>query len=80
MWITKAQYEKDYQIRCTFEDGRVVLADFLPFLKNTKLQQLKRYLDMELFRKFRILDGSLSWEGNLLDIYCDDIYHGEFCA
>ena len=78
MWMTQAKYESEYKILCTFEDGKQVLADFRSFLNNTSLRQLKQYLNMDLFRKFRVQDGSLCWEGNVFDVYGEDIYNGDF--
>jgi len=78
MIIVKAEYIEDYKIRVVFKDGTIKIADFKPFLSKTHLWQVKKFLDKELFKKFKVEYGVLRWGDNQFDIGPASIYNGDF--
>jgi hypothetical protein len=59
--IKDARYIGDFAIRLTFSDSHSKLVDFKPFLEQAKHPSLKKYLDEDKFKSFRIKDGNLDW-------------------
>lgn len=78
MKILSAKHIKDYTIECVFEDKKIVNANFEGFLRTTKLNQLKKFLEPKNFKNFSIQYGSLCWGNNEFDINPESIYAGEF--
>jgi hypothetical protein len=78
--IEKAKYISEYKIEVTFKDGLVKLIDLKPFLSQSKHHLVKKFLDIELFKKFRIEHGALAWGDNEFDISPISIYRGDFDA
>lgn len=77
--ITQASYINDYKIELTFNDGKIQVVDFGPFLKNSKHPEIKKYLELEKFKGFQIVDGDLDWDDFELtfpiwDLYTDNIF------
>ena len=55
------------------------VVDFGPFLKNSKHPEIKKYLELEKFKGFQIVDGDLDWDDFELtfpiwDLYTDNIF------
>jgi hypothetical protein len=59
--INKAEYLGDYRIKLQFSDGREKEVDFGNFLQNAKNPMARKYLDMKLFRNFKIEFGDIVW-------------------
>lgn len=74
--IKKATYKGDYKILVLFSDGTEKLADFSRFIQESKLSCVRKYMDKNLFRKFRYDDWGLSWGDNEFDINPMNIYNG----
>lgn len=78
--ITKALYEGGHRIRFTFADGSVRLADFGPFISASDNPLIRKFIDTDLFSRFRIEHWGLTvaWGDNEFDLSAEDIYNGDF--
>ncbi len=52
--IIKAEWLNDYVIHFTFDDDKETQIDFYPFLKDSKNEMAKKYLDKNLFQDFSL--------------------------
>ena len=77
-FIAKAEYVNDYKLLIVFEDGQKRVADFYTFMSKCKLPCVKKFLDIDLFKQFRIEDGTVCWGDNEMDFNPLDIYCGFF--
>ena len=59
--IINANYIKDYKITFEFSDGIKQVVDFEEFLASAKNPMSKKYLDKNLFKKFKIEFGDIVW-------------------
>ena len=69
--IKEASYIEKYKIKITFNDLKTQVIDFETFLSKSKNKQINKYLDIELFKSFQVVDGDLDW--NDFDL-CFPIY------
>ena len=76
--IKQAEYIEDYKIKVVFKDGTIKIADFKTFLSQSKHPLINKYLDIDLFKNFRIEHGALAWGDNEFDINPMSIYQGKF--
>jgi len=72
--ILNADYIEGHQIRISFSDGKKVIVDFYPFLSASKHPEMRKYLDIDKFRKFKIQDGNLNWNEYDLIFPLEDLY------
>lgn len=72
--ILEAEYLGGYRIRLQFDDGSHQEVDFQPFLKAALHPQIKEFLNLERFRKFRIEYGELVWGDYELCFPITDLY------
>lgn len=75
--ISKADYIEEYKIKFIFSDGVERLIDFSGFLKNAKNPMTKKYLDMELFRKYSISYGDIIWNDYEMCFPIWDLHEGK---
>ena len=75
--ITHAQYLKGYEIKLTFSDGVEVVVDFEQFLSSSQHQEIRKYLDLEEFKKFQVRDGDLDWNDFDLCFPLADLHEGK---
>ena len=59
--IIKAKLISDFKIKVTFSDGEKRTIDFEPFLLKSQHPSIKKYLNREEFKKFKIIHGNLNW-------------------
>lgn len=78
--IKKAEYIKDYQIKVYFEDGKMRTIDLFNFLSTSNHPLISRFLNIELFKQFRIEMGTLCWGDNEFDLNPMNIYTGKYDA
>jgi hypothetical protein len=76
--IQKAEYIHDYQIRVWFTDGREREINLSGFLSQSNNPFIRKYLDVALFRQFRIEYGTLCWGDNDMDISPQKILSGVY--
>lgn len=75
--IVKANYFSDYKIELEFSDGKSQIVDFAPFLKSSRHSEIRKYLDLETFKKFQIVDGDLDWNDFDLTFPIWDLYQNK---
>lgn len=59
--VVDAKYVDDYRLLITFNDGISRIVDFGDFLRACPHPDMKKYLDLEQFKKFHIDYGDLVW-------------------
>lgn len=74
--ITSAKYIGDYAIRIFFNDGIEKLVDFKPFLCKSLHPSVSRYLNEDLFKQFKLIDGNLNWNDYELIFPVSDLHEG----
>lgn len=78
--IKKAEYIKDYQIKIYFEDGKIRIIDLFNLLSTSNHPLINKFLDMKLFKQFRVEMGTLCWGDNEFDLNPRNIYNGQYDA
>jgi len=68
-------YLEGYRLEITFSDGNVQAVDFKPFLKRSIHPEIRKYLDLALFKQFRIVNGQLDWNDYDLCFPLEDLYN-----
>lgn len=76
--IKEAFYIKDYQLKIIFTDKTVKNIDLHNFLSNSTHPLIRKYLDINLFKQFRIDYGTICWGDNDFDINPHKIYKGMY--
>jgi len=74
--IDDAKYIGNFAIRIKFKDGIERLVDFKPFLLKSLHPSIKKYLNEERFKVFKIIDGNLNWNDYDLIFPVADLYEG----
>jgi hypothetical protein len=72
--IEKADYLGDYRLKLTFNDNTSQLINFYPFLNNSLNPFIRRYLDINEFKKFKLDNGDLEWNNYDLCFSIADLY------
>jgi hypothetical protein len=80
--ITKATYSGGYTIDLSFSDGKKNQVNFQPFLEASSHPEIRKYLDVELFKAFSVVDGDLDWNDfdlvfPVFDLYSNKILKSE---
>ncbi len=65
--ITKAEYLNDYRIKLCFSDDKIQIVDFKTFLENSTNPTTRKYLEIKLFKEFKIEFGDLVWHDYKLE-------------
>ena len=77
MKVVTAKYLDDYKIEIIFDDKKRNVINFLPALK--KYATCKKYLDITLFKKFKVDSGNIVWGNNWEMIFkIEDLYEDNF--
>jgi len=72
--ILGVKYVDGYKLALTFDDGKEVTADFKLFLEASSHPEIKKYLDLKLFKSFKVIDGDLDWNDFDLVFPIYDLY------
>ncbi len=72
--IISAEYIGEYQIKLSFNDNSIQLVDFFPFLNGSLNPLIRRYLDKQEFKGFKIDNGDLEWNDYDLCFPIADLY------
>jgi hypothetical protein len=75
--VIKAEYLSGYKIRLTFNDRKIQVVDFGPFLKKARNPDTTDYRDLKKFKAFRIVEGDLVWGDYQMIFPIMDLYRGE---
>ena len=73
--IEKANYAGDYKIALEFNDGKENILDFKNFLIKSQHPDIKKYQDIDLFKKFNLKYGELEWNDYDLAFPIIDLYN-----
>jgi hypothetical protein len=74
--VVTAIFIGDYAIRIFFNDGISKLVDFKNFLEKSSHPSIKKYLDEDKFKQFKVIDGNLNWNDYELIFPVADLYNG----
>lgn len=74
--IVSAEYKGDYKLRLFFSDGKDRVLDFAPFFRRSLNPLIRKYLDLELFKRFTVQYGDLFWNDYDLCFPVMDLYDG----
>jgi len=77
MDIIKAKYLSDYKIELTFENNIKKVVDFEEFLMHERNPMTTEFRNMNLFKKFKIEGGDLSWKNYQMCFPGEALYHWE---
>ncbi len=75
--ITQAEYLSNYRIRLKFNDCNERLVDFEPFLRNSRHPEIRKYMNPDVFKQFKIEYGDLIWNDYDLCFSISDLYEGK---
>ncbi len=75
--IMQVEYISNYRLRLHFNDGKIQIINFEPFLSHSRNPMIRKYLDIELFKQFSIVYGDLIWHDYDLCFPIADLYKGE---
>lgn len=76
MKIEKVERIGSFTLRIFFQDGKISLIDFEPFLSQSRNEQIRKYLCEEMFADFRLCDGELFWNNGELSFHPYSLYVG----
>ena len=78
MDVIDVKYLDGYKLEVTFEDGKVILADFTDFLKKSLHPAITKYRKLSLFKKVTVdkVRGCLEWNKGEMDINPYTLYEG----
>jgi len=74
--IKEANYIEDYKISLLFNDGKNNILDFKNFILKSQHPDIKKYEDLNLFKKFNFEYGELEWNDYDLAFPVYDLYKG----
>ncbi|WP_347273483.1 DUF2442 domain-containing protein [Candidatus Kuenenia sp.] len=72
--IISAEYLGEYKIKLSFNDNTIQVVDFFPFLNSSLNPLIRKYLDKQEFKKFKIDNGDLEWNDYDLCFPIADLY------
>lgn len=74
--IQKAEYRGNFKIHLLFSDGVEQTVDFMEFLSRSKNPMTTKYLDENLFKKYKIEYGDIVWNDYELCFPIWDLHEG----
>ncbi|MDR4499111.1 MAG: DUF2442 domain-containing protein [Candidatus Scalindua sp.] len=72
--IISAEYIGEHKIKLSFNNNTIQLVDFFPFLNSSLNPLIRKYLDKQEFKKFKIDNGDLEWNDYDLCFPIADLY------
>jgi len=75
--VISAKYISGYKIQLVFEDGTNDIIDFEPFLSKSHHPSIQKYLDIEKFKQFEIVNRNLNWNDYDLIFPLSDLKKGQ---
>lgn len=72
--IEKVDYLEDYKLKFSFNDNTNQIIDFYPFLNASLNPLIRKYLDINEFKNFKIDAGDLEWNDYDLCFPIADLY------
>ena len=77
--IESAKYLGGHRLMLTFSDGKEQAVDFGQFLENSRHPEIRKFLDLKKFKRFRIANGDLMWGDFDLVFPIMDLYVNNLC-
>lgn len=74
--VVQAEYTSGYKIRLTFNNEKVRVVNFGPFLAKARNPDTTDYRDLKKFKSFHIQDGDLMWGDFDMIFPITDLYQG----
>ncbi|MEI7638429.1 MAG: DUF2442 domain-containing protein [Syntrophus sp. (in: bacteria)] len=74
--VISVDYLDGYRLSIGFSDGHQQTVNFEPFLRRSLHPDIIKYLDPDLFKQFRIVDGQLDWHDYDLCFPIETLYDG----
>jgi hypothetical protein len=74
--ILSAESVVGHRLKISFSDGKVTEVDFKPFLERFDHPDYARYLNLDEFLKYRIVDGNINWGDYQMIFTIDSLYNG----
>jgi hypothetical protein len=74
IWIEQVNFLGDYRLKLFFNDNTSQQIDFYPFLSSSRNPLIRKYLDIEEFRKYSLDEGDLQWNDYDLCFPIADLY------
>ncbi len=76
--IEKAKHMGRHILKISFSDDTDKIIDFKPFLEESRNPEIRKYLSIKCFKKFKIRNGDLMWGDfdlifPLMDLYANKI-------
>ena len=75
--IEKAKYLSGHKISFLFSDKTRQEVDFSNFLNRSTHPEIRKYLDISLFKKFRVINGEIDWNDFDMCFPVYDLYKGK---
>jgi hypothetical protein len=75
--VATANLISDYKIELTFTDGEKKTIDFEPFLSKSQHPSIRKYLNPDTFKQFKIVHGNLNWNDYDMIFPLSDLRKGE---
>ena len=75
--IVSANYVNDYKIALKFSDGKENIVDFEYFITHSQHPDIKKYRNINLFKKFNFEFGDIEWNDYELAFPVFDLYQGD---
>lgn len=75
--IISADYLQDFTIHIIFNDGTEKIVNLEPFLRKSQHPGIRKYLNLEYFKGFKIVNGNLNWNDYDMIFHLEDLYKGE---
>jgi len=78
--IEEAEYIEEYKIYMRFNDGKENVLDFKDFILKAQHPDIKKYRNIELFKKFNFEQGEIEWNDYdlvfpIYDLYQNNIHN-----
>lgn len=75
--ITDVEHVSGLKLRIKFNDCNERLIDFEPFLRNSRHPEIRKYMNPDVFKQFKIEYGDLIWNDYDLCFPISDLYEGK---
>lgn len=72
--ITTVEHVRDYTLKFYFNDGKIQEVDFTRFLEHSQHPEISKYLDINLFKQYELIDGDIIWNDYDLVFPIWDLY------
>jgi hypothetical protein len=75
--VASARHLGGHRLEIEFSDNTRRVIDFKPFLERFSHPDYDRYMDVDEFKKFGIVDGNINWNDYHMIFTMESLYKGE---